>query len=111
MLAQTLGAGHAAGQDDQVVVLGQHVQQHGVGGQAGAAGQGDHAASLDAGHHRLDLGAPQHVDQGHCFQVFHAFGDGEQGLEMGLGLHGVLLFLDTEAVRPVTNSPLPGELV
>ncbi|MNV62311.1 hypothetical protein D3C71_1548530 [compost metagenome] len=79
MLGQALGPGHAARQHDQVELLGQHVDQHGVAGEASTAGAGNHAPTFDAGDHHFDLGTAQHVDQGHTFDVFDAIGNGDKG--------------------------------
>ena len=69
---------HASWQDDQVEVLRQHVHQHGIGGQPGTTGAGDHPALFDTRYQYLDIGAAQHVDQRHAFEIFDTIGDCNQ---------------------------------
>ena len=76
---QVLAAHGAAGQDNQVEGLRQHVHQHRIGGQACAPGARQHAPRLDAGHHHFDIRPTQHVDQGDALQVVDALGKGNQG--------------------------------
>jgi len=64
---------------DQIKRLGQQINQHAIGRQTRAASAGQHATPLDTGNHHLDLGAAQHINQGHGLQVIDTFGDRNQG--------------------------------
>ena len=75
---KVLRAGQATGQHDQVEGLGQNVDQHGIGGQSRATGTGDHPSAFDTGHHHLNLGPPQYINQGYAFEVFNTIGNADK---------------------------------
>ncbi|MNG08199.1 hypothetical protein D3C84_915390 [compost metagenome] len=79
MGSHVLGGLFTTRQHNQVEWLGQYVDQHTVGGQAHAAGTGQHTAALDTGNDYLYFSASQHVDQNRALQGIHAFGDNDQG--------------------------------